>query len=73
MAFYLQVQCASTFDKIIKKRINMTKYHISKGLVKIYKDNKDNPSTSSDKSCLWKKKNFVNNGEVDTKPIPKIL
>lgn len=49
MVFHLQMQCDNTFDENMDKDITIEKSVIAKGLVKIYRDNKDKIIQSNDK------------------------
>jgi len=70
LSFQLQLQSASTFDELVSKGVIIERALIAKGTIKIFRDNKDSPQNSNDKSRFWNKnKNVVNDGIVDTKNI----
>lgn len=70
--FHLEIKGTNSFAEVITQGLKTKKALIKKGLVKIYKDNKDSPfpNYNSDKPKFWNKnKNVVNDGIVDARTV----
>lgn len=72
MEFYLEVKCLDTFKDVIAQGLKIEKALIKKVLVKIYKDNKDDPQPAynTDKPKFWSRNmNVTNDGIVDARKV----
>lgn len=67
LSYQIQIQCPTSFSKVIEMGLFIEKAMIAKGAIKIYKDT-PNSNYTTDKSKFWtKNKNVVNDGVVDAK------
>lgn len=72
MEFQLEVKCSYSFEEMIAQGLKFEKALIKKGLVKIYKDNKDSPQltyNNNKPNFCSKRKNIINDGIVDARNI----
>lgn len=67
LSYQIQIQCPTSFTKVIEMGLFIEKAMIAKGTLKLYKDTPPSNYTT-DKSKFWtKNKNVVNDGVVDAK------
>ena len=72
MSFHLQVQCATTFDEVIERGVQIDQSLIAKGLIKAF--SKDHPAPIHPKNSMYfnKNKNMVSDGITDAKHIQAV-
>jgi len=69
MSFHLQVQCATTFDEVIERGVQIEKALIAKGLIKTISKDHPTPIHPEKPKYFNRNKNMVSDRIINTKHI----